>query len=136
MYSLIQSSKNLKYKININESFTNFNFENSQEKEAKAKKYLNNLIRNNFGSYTDGTPYKYFINLSVFMYIIRILSSGIFPLNADKLIKTNQYMMKYFLKQHELKKSLYILILFLIPKLLKKSKNFIKDLNQLVILIQ
>ena len=62
VYSLIQSPINLKYKININESFTNFNLDNEKTKEAKAKIYLNNLIRNNFGSYTDGTQYKYFIN--------------------------------------------------------------------------
>ena len=64
-YSLVESSKNLRYKFtlnNTNDSITNISLESEQRKEAKAKKYLNNLIRNNFGSYTNGTLNKYFIN--------------------------------------------------------------------------
>ena len=70
-YSIIDSSKNLKYRTefpNAYESSFNENFTNENSKEKKAKNYLNNLYRNNFGSYMTGTPYRYFINKNKYIY--------------------------------------------------------------------
>ena len=70
-YSLIESSKTLRYNTefyNTYNSLINLESENDQTKEAKAKNYLNNLYRNNFSGYTNGTPYKYFINKNKSIY--------------------------------------------------------------------
>jgi hypothetical protein len=70
-YSILDSSKNLKYRTEFAspyDSSSNENFTNENSKEKKAKKYLNNLYRNNFGSYMTGTPYRYFINKNKYIY--------------------------------------------------------------------
>ena len=64
-YMLVESSKTLRYNTEFNNTYTtliNLESENNQTKEAKAKKYLNNLYRKNFSGYTNGTPYSHFIN--------------------------------------------------------------------------
>jgi len=70
-YSILDSSKNLKYRTEFPSPYDtsfNENFTNENSKEKKAKKYLNNLYRNNFGSYMTGTPYRYFINKNKYIY--------------------------------------------------------------------
>ena len=64
-YKLVESSKTLRYNTEFNNTYNtliNLESENDQTKEAKAKKYLNNLYRKNFSGYTNGTPYSHFIN--------------------------------------------------------------------------
>ena len=70
-YMINESSKTLRYNTEFNNTFNtsmNLDSENEQTKEAKAKKYLNNLYRNNFSGYTNGTPYSYLlIKINQFM---------------------------------------------------------------------
>ena len=87
-YSLIESCKTLRYKTELNnDSLTNSNiFEPDNIKEEKAKKYLNKLLRNNFYSYSNGTPNAYFINKNKSIY------DELFP----KTSKTNNLYLSTF----------------------------------------
>ena len=84
-YCLIEPLNKSKKKFNLNNSVDNFsafdNIEDDAKKsninEEKAKKYLNDLYRNNFGS-TDGTPYSNFINKNISLY------EELFPNNTNK----------------------------------------------------
>ena len=87
-YTILESSKTLKYNIELNSTFDSLSFnnvENEQIKEIKAKKYLNNLFRKNFGSYTNGTSNAYFINKDKPIY------DELFP----KTTKYNKYSSLY-----------------------------------------
>ena len=69
-----------KRKFIVNNSTDNLpldNLDDPQKIEAKAKKYLNDLYRNNFDS-IDGTPYSHFINKNISLY------EELFPSNGNK----------------------------------------------------
>ena len=82
-YSTIESNNRSKKKFNINNSVDNLSLVNFDEEknnnvnEAKAKKYLNDLYRNNFDN-TDGIPYSNFINKNISLY------EELFPSNGNK----------------------------------------------------
>lgn len=76
-YSIIDpfNKNKIKYDININNSFDNISVGESVEenqkndiKEAKAKKYLNALYRNNFITNAEGVQYSNFINKNISLY--------------------------------------------------------------------
>ena len=80
----IESLNNSKNKNDLNNSTDNMsigdNMDDEQKNninEAKAKKYLNDLYRNNFGG-TDGTPYSNFINKNISLY------EELFPKQVNK----------------------------------------------------
>ena len=82
---LIEPLTKSKKKININNSVDAFSvFDNIEDEtkksninEEKAKKYLNDLYRNNFGG-MEGTPYSNFINKNISLY------EELFPNNINK----------------------------------------------------
>ena len=82
-YSALEPISKSKKKFNINNTMDNFSIvdidgsQNNNINEAKAKKYLNDLYRNNFGG-TEGTPYSNFINKNISLY------EELFPNNANK----------------------------------------------------
>jgi len=80
-YCLIEPLSKSKNKFNLNNSVDNFsafdNIEDDTKNEEKAKKYLNDLYRNNFGN-TDGNPYSNFINKNISLY------EELFPNNTNK----------------------------------------------------
>lgn len=75
-YSIVDPFNKNRIKYDINNSYDNLsiegeNVEDNEKndiKEAKAKKYLNALYRNNFGATTDGIPYSKFINKNISLY--------------------------------------------------------------------
>ena len=74
-YSIVDPFNKNRIKYDINNSFENMSMgESSDEnekndiREAKAKKYLNALYRNNFGTTSDGTAYPKFINKDISLY--------------------------------------------------------------------
>ena len=76
-YSIIDpyNKNKIKYDININNSYDDLPVEESSDenqkndiKEAKAKKYLNALYRNNFNTNPEGVQYSYFINKNMPLY--------------------------------------------------------------------
>ena len=82
-YSTLESINKSKKIFNNNNSVDNFSIvdidgsQNNNINEAKAKKYLNDLYRSNFGG-TEGTPYSNFINKNISLY------EELFPSNANK----------------------------------------------------
>ena len=82
-YSALEPISKRKKEFNINNSVDNFSIvdidgsQNNNINEAKAKKYLNDLYRNNFGG-TEGTPYSNFINKNISLY------EELFPNNVNK----------------------------------------------------
>ena len=82
-YSTLESINKSKKILNNNNSVDNFSIvdidgsQNNNINEAKAKKYLNDLYRSNFGG-TEGTPYSNFINKNISLY------EELFPSNANK----------------------------------------------------
>ena len=81
----LDSVNRSKRKFVINNSSDNLPLENLEEPqksttiEAKAKKYLNDLYRNNFDS-IDGTPYSHFINKNISLY------EELFPTSINKAL--------------------------------------------------
>ena len=76
-YSIMDpfNKNKIKYDININNSYDNLSAEESEDenqknniKEAKAKKYLNALYRNNFIINPEGVQYSNFINKNISLY--------------------------------------------------------------------
>ena len=75
-YSIVDPFNKNRIKYDINNSYDNLSLggesiednEKNDIKEAKAKKYLNALYRNNFGTTTDGIPYSKFINKNISLY--------------------------------------------------------------------
>lgn len=75
-YSIVDPFNKNRIKYDINNSYDNLSIggesiednEKNDIKEAKAKKYLNALYRNNFGTTTDGIPYSKFINKNISLY--------------------------------------------------------------------
>jgi len=76
-YSIIDpfNKNKIKYDININNSYENLSLGDSSDenqkndiKEAKAKKYLNALYRNNFNTNPEGVQYSNFINKNISLY--------------------------------------------------------------------
>ena len=75
-YSIVDPFNKNRIKYDINNSYDNISMggesnednEKNDIKEAKAKKYLNALYKNNFGTTTDGIPYSKFINKNISLY--------------------------------------------------------------------
>jgi hypothetical protein len=74
-YSIIDPYNKNKIKYDINNSYDDLPEEESSDenqkndiKEAKAKKYLNALYRNNFNTNPEGVQYSYFINKNLPLY--------------------------------------------------------------------
>ena len=74
-YSIIDPYNKNKIKYDINNSYDDLPEEESSDenqkndiKEAKAKKYLNALYRNNFNTNPEGVQYSYFINKNMPLY--------------------------------------------------------------------
>ena len=74
-YSIMDpfNKNKIKYDININNSYDNLEEsgdenQKNNEKEAKAKKYLNALYRNNFNINPEGVQYSNFINKNISLY--------------------------------------------------------------------
>ena len=95
-YSIIDpyNKNKIKYDINVNNSYDNISVgESSDEnqkndiKEAKAKKYLNALYRNNFNTNPEGVQYSNFINKNIPLY------EELFPKQETKnyIITENDY---------------------------------------------
>lgn len=90
-YSIIDPKNKSRIKNDFNSSCDNLSLGGTSEynqkndiKEAKAKKYLNELYRNNFFSSTDGTPYSNFINKNISLY------EELFPKNNINNYKYNE----------------------------------------------